>query len=402
MTSSHIITLPGLIDCHVHFREPGYTDKATMLSEASSARAGGVVTVCEMPNTNPSTTTIAALADKVQRAKKITDCDIRFFFGVTTSADLNELIMLWTSDDKEIQQLKHRCCGVKLYLDHSTGDQKVDANILDDVFAAAAKYSIPIIAHCEDPEINAAAKEYVKEQYGEDALQNDVSLHSLMRPAASESAAIEHAIALVRKHGTAFHVAHLSTQLGIELVRNAKKEGLPITCEVAPHHLFFTYEDYARLGTLVKMNPPLRSRKDQQALWDGIADGTVDCIATDHAPHTQQEKQNDNVLQAPSGVPGVETLLPLLLTVASGGWPHLHSQRPNIPVFKYSSIQTLCFTNPNTIFGLQINEHDVQVEIDVAAEWEIRAEALHSKCNWTPYEGMQVRGKLLRVIAQTE
>ncbi len=369
----NIITLPGLIDCHVHFREPGFEHKATMQSEAASANAGGVKCVCEMPNTNPPCTSVEAFADKVKRAEQVTDCDIRFFFGVTEAQHLEELKNLWT----QYPELKKRCSGVKLYLDHSTGNQKVDGGIVEEIFAVCKELSIPLVAHCESPEINDSAKQFLIEKGGEEAVLANIAMHSLMRPAASEAESIAYAISLVQKFGTAFHVAHLSTAQGIGLVKAAKEDGLPVTCEVAPHHLFLSIEDYNTLGTLGKMNPPLRSKEDQEALWKGIEDGTVDCIATDHAPHTLEEKQVEPPLSAPSGVPGVETMLPLLLT----------RLQPD-------AIAKLCFENPNRIFNLGRSADDT-IEVDLDIEWTIHASDLHSKCDWTPFEGWKVKGKVL-------
>lgn len=399
------ITLPALIDCHVHFREPGFPEKATMATEAASAVAGGVHTVCEMPNTNPPTVTIAALADKVRRASEIKDCDIRFFFGCTEAAHLETLKELWTGESDELTRLKARCCGVKLYLDHSTGNQKIDGGIIKEVFSTCAELKIPIIAHCEDSAINDEAQAYVLSGGSRtSAGQVDVSLHSLCRPVASETKSIIEAIAIARETGAALHVAHLTTANGIDLVRDAKKEGLPITCEVAPHHLFLTVEDYDTLGTFAKMNPPLRTMDNRDALWEGIADATVDCIATDHAPHTIKEKQNAAApFDAPSGVPGVETMLPLLLSVANGHWPHPTSPEPRTKnydegledMFTLEDITRLCFTNPNRIFNLGKDGSDT-ITIDLDAPWTIKGSELHSKCGWTPYEGWEVVGKVVQ------
>lgn len=362
---SNIVTLPGLIDCHVHFREPGFEHKATMKSEAASAKAGGVLTVCEMPNTNPPCVTVEALRQKIALADEVTDCDIRFYFGITEAAHIEEFRTAWNDPE-----CRRRLCGVKLYLDHSTGNQKVDGGIVADIFAVCAELGAPLVAHCEDAEINAEAAAMF-------AGQTDVSLHSLMRPSASEATAINFAIGLAKKHGTVFHVAHLSTAAGIDLVRKAKADGITVSCEVAPHHLFLSVHDYERLGTLAKMNPPLRPLADVEALWRGVEDGTVDCIATDHAPHTLEEKTTpDNPLTAPSGVPGVETMVPLLLTRLSP-----------------EQVKTLCYTNPNRIFNLNAPSED-RLTIDLDEEWVIKAEELHSKCMWTPYEGMTVRGKI--------
>lgn len=390
------IRIPALIDCHVHFREPGFTDKATMATEAASAVAGGVHTVCEMPNTNPPTVTIAALADKVRRANEIKHCDIRFFFGCTEEAHLITLKELWTGESDELKRLKARCCGVKLYFDHSTGNQKIDGGIIKEVFSTCAKLKIPIIAHCEDPDINATAREMFE--------PTKVESHSLARPVASEEKSITEAIALARETGAALHIAHLTTGVGLDLVRSAKKEGLPITCEVAPHHLFLTVEDYDTLGTFAKMNPPLRTMDNRDALWEGIEDGTVDCIATDHAPHQISEKKDvASPIDAPSGVPGVETMLPLLLSVAGGVWPHPSSPEPRAKnydlgiedMLTIETITRLCFTNPNKIFNLGKNPNDDQIEVDLDADWVIKGSELHSKCGWTPYEGWEVVGRVI-------
>nr|MBP7114671.1 dihydroorotase family protein [Candidatus Peribacteraceae bacterium] len=235
------LLFPLLIDCHVHFREPGLEHKATMESEAASAMAGGIGLVCEMPNTIPATVTVAALADKVRRAAKIDQCDIRFYFGVTEALHLQALKDLWTGESIELRRLKHHCCGVKLYLDHSTGDQKVDGGIVEEIFQACADLKIPLIAHCEDSEMNDAAKAAV-ETRGAHVSPLPVNVHSEMRPVESEEKSIQDAVAMTQKTGAALHIAHLSTAKGLEVVRKAKKEGLPITCEVAPHHLFFTVD----------------------------------------------------------------------------------------------------------------------------------------------------------------
>ena len=401
MTSTPItggtLLFPGLIDCHVHFREPGYEHKATMATEAASARAGGITCVCEMPNTDPPCVTIDALRQKIRIADTITDCDIRFFFGMTDASHIEEFRTAWNEPD-----LRRRLCGVKLYLDHSTGDQKVDGGIVEEIFRTCAELDAPLVAHCEDSAMNDAAAQFIQKSGARDTIMHDVSLHSLMRPCASEEKAIAYAIDLTKQHGTRFHVAHLSTAAGIDLVRSAKKNGVAVTCEVAPHHLFLTLDDYASLGTLGKMNPPLRTHKDQQALWNGIADGTVDCIATDHAPHTLKEKNAGDPLQAPSGVPGVQTMLPLLLTVAGGGWPHPSSTRPDIRIFGYSDITRLCFENPNRIFALGKKDpaqdsHADRVIIDPTISYVIHAADLHSKCGWTPCGGWNVRGKVVDV-----
>ncbi len=394
-----LVLLPGLIDCHVHFREPGLEHKATMQTESRAALAGGVTTVCEMPNTIPPTNTVSALADKVRRAEEITDCDIHFFFGVTQDIHLAVLRELWDGGNAELDRLKAHCCGVKVFFDHSTGNQGIDVSILDDIFKACAEQRIPLVCHCEDPAMNAeAAAKYANDE----SVHPTVARHSLMRPPESEAKAIAYAISLAKKYGTKFHVAHLSTKQGVDLVRQAKKEGVAMTCEVAPHHLFLTTDDYKQLGTLAKMNPPVRTVEHRNALWAGIKDGTVDCIATDHAPHTLEEKTDNEPLKAPSGVPGVETMLPLLLSMASGG-----TSEPKKRVIKYAvrmtDIYNLLFEHPNDIYslgkkGVVEGAKADMILVDPEAEWTIEAKNLHSKCHWTPYEGWKVRGRVVRVV----
>ena len=331
-------------------------------------------------------------------------CDIRFFFGATEEIHLHTLRELWTGESEELQRLKKRCCGLKLYLDHSTGDQKAGADVIEEAFKLCAELSISAVGHCEDSEINQKAKSEIP-------TANNVADHSRARPAESEAKAIEYALTLAKKYGTHFHVAHLSTARGLELVRSAKKSGIAITCEVAPHHLFLSIDDYEELGTLAKMNPPLRTRADQEALWRGIADGTVDCIATDHAPHTLAEKRNGYPLNAPSGVPGVETMLPLLMSVVAGkadvmlsGAKHDKGRTFFAPLrMTNSDILRLCFTNPNRIFGLG-KQGIVEgapanlVLVDPKKEWVIKGKELHSKCGWSPYEGWVITGKIVQVI----
>ena len=396
---SNLITLPGLIDCHVHFREPGLTHKADMVSESAAAAAGGVTTVCEMPNTVPATVTVEALMDKVRRAKnirisefRIQNIDMRFFLGATEKNHLLALRDIWRGSSPALQQLKKRCCGLKVFFDHSTGNQGADQETITEAFRMCGEMGIPLVAHCEDAEINSVTG------YGLRVTSDDVSIHSKMRPPESEVAAIKRAIDLAREYGTQFHVAHLSTTGGLQLVREAKKEGLPVTCEVTPHHLFLTVEDYETLGTLGKMNPPLRSKEDQAALWGGIADGTVDCVSTDHAPHTLDEKKSGDPLKAPSGVPGVETMVPLLLTVAAGKWPHPNPNAKSIKEkakIQISDIVRLCFENPNRIFQLGRTKTDRTITVDLDQEWVIHGKELHSKCGWTPFEGWKVCGAIL-------
>ncbi|OGJ62660.1 hypothetical protein A3A67_01860 [Candidatus Peribacteria bacterium RIFCSPLOWO2_01_FULL_51_18] len=386
---------PLLIDCHVHFREPGMEYKATMESESAAALNGGIGTVCEMPNTIPPTVTVVALADKVRRAAKIDGLNIKFFFGVTEPAHLQELRNLWTGDSLEHRRLRRHCPGVKLFMDHSTGDLRAEGDVIASVFETCAELKIPLVAHCEDPETNAEAKKSVT--------ATDIGAHALLRPPESEVRALEKALAFTAKYSVSLHIAHLSTREGAELVRSAKNDGLKVTCEVTPHHLFFTSDDYSDLGTFIKVNPAIAGVEHRDALWQAVLDGTVDCIASDHAPHTLQEKRNTEPLKAPSGIPGMELMLPLLLTAAAGRWPHPRSKPPPAFGLKYQDIFRLCFENPNRIFGLgceaiQKTKPARLIIVDPKKEFTVTPVALHGKSGWTPYEAWQLTGKVESVF----
>lgn len=386
---NHLL-FPGLIDCHVHFREPGYEEAEDMESGAESARSGGVTCACDMPNTNPPTSTKAALEEKKRLAKRLQNFDLRFFFNVSKTEDLRELEKI---DPKDI-------AGVKLYLDHSTGNLGADAQAISGAFQLCGERNIPVVVHAEDAAVNEEAKRK--------NTRSDIAAHSLMRPPESEMEAVDESIALAKKHGTALHIAHVSTRFALNLIRDAKADRLPVTCEVAPHHLFLTVDDYEHLRTLGKMNPPLRTRDHVEALWEGIGDRTVDVISTDHAPHTMKSKNAANPLDAPSGVPGVETMLPLLLSCMEGGPEDSQGEIRPIGGAPETDIQPqdilrLCFTMPNRIFhlgkaGIAVGKPADLILVNHSQSWKIYGKDLKSKCGWTPYEGWEVMGKVVRVI----
>lgn len=378
---------PALIDCHVHFREPGLEHKADMATEGTAAYHGGIRTVCEMPNTNPGTHTVAALADKVERAKRIADkCDIRFYFGAVASAHVAELEALWTKP--EHAELKKRCSGLKLYLDNSTGNMKADESVVEEAFALCGRLRIPLVAHCECSCINNEAAEANP--------PTTVEAHSKRRPESSEVKSIKTAIALAEKYGTVFHVAHLSTAGGLDLVREGRKKGMPITCEVTPHHLFLTTADYPEMQSRIKVNPPIRTH-EKEHLWVGLVDGTIDCIATDHAPHLMSEKALGP--EAPSGMPGVEVILPLMISIVAGHWPHPTAPPPacllqkdgSLAGLTFADLKRMMFDNPNRIFGLGCDAAEA-IEVTTEGERVIRNEEMHSKCEWTPYHDWKVKG----------
>lgn len=392
--SKGVIYLPALIDCHVHFREPGFVHKGDMLSEGSAALAGGISVACDMPNTFPPTQTIHELSRKVERASA-SGCPIRlfFFFGATEKSHLAELEALWTQSAHET--LKAHCCGLKLYLDNSTGDLKSSDDVTEAAFELCGRLDIPLVAHCEHSATN--------DSKGKEIPYSGPASHSLRRPPESEQRSIAQAIRLAVQHHTPLHIAHLSTQEGLEAIRQSRRDhaGLRLSCEVTPHHLFLSTEDYSCCGSRAKVNPPVRDVHHAERLWEGVLDGTIDCIATDHAPHTLREKEDvSEEQQPPSGMPGVELVVPLLLTVVAGSWPH-----PNAPIpatlmqtrkLTVKRVQEMLHDNPNKIFRLGVGKEKVKnIAFDVEQEWVVEEAALHSKCGWTPYKGWKLKGKVI-------
>lgn len=374
-------TIPALIDCHVHFREPGLEHKATIASEAAAARCGGVFTCCDMPNTVPPTNTVENFQAKVRIADAVREiCDVRFFFGATSHFHLSELERLLT--DPTLSALRKHCCGLKLYLDNSTGDMKSEDDVTEAAFVLCGKYNFPLVAHCEHAGTNdrCSCIPYTTPE-----------THSDRRPAISEVTSIVEAISRAERNNTPLHIAHLSTVGGMDAVREAKARGLRVTCEVTPHHLFLSVRDYAFLGARGKVNPPIRYSEDQERLWEGVIDGTIDCVATDHAPHLLSEKDASDGIP-PSGLPGVEVSLRLLLSVSLGHWPHPNTSAPPSSMnLTTHQIVRLMHSRPNEIFSLGASSQP-SLKLDNSATYTISNENQRTQCGWTPYDGWVVKG----------
>ena len=332
-----MLTLPGLIDTHVHLREPGATQKEDFETGTKAAIAGGYTTILDMPNNPEPTVSPEALDKKISLATGRIFCDVGFHFGA--SADSYQYF----------KQLKERVFGLKVYMNHTTGTLlQEDPKILQTIFETWPKDKV-LMVHAEGP-------------------------------------TLETAISLAKKNGNRLHVCHVSRASEISTIRQAKQTGVSITCEVTCHHLFLTEEDVKTLGAFGMMRPSLASKEDQNALWAGIADGTVDIIASDHAPHTKMEKESDN---PPFGVPGLETTLPLLLTA-------VHDDKLTV-----NDIIRLCHTTPAKIFNIPTDE-TTYIEVDDQEEYEIKNEDLKTKCGWSPFQGKRVKGKVKRVFLRGE
>jgi len=364
--------LPGIIDTHVHFREPGMTEKADIDSESRAAAAGGVTSYFEMPNTVPQTTTLEALDDKFQRAARSSHVNYSFFFGAT-----NDNTPLFKRLDP------HRVPGIKLFMGSSTGNMLVDRDeALDRIFASA---QLPIMAHCEDTAIINRNMMLAKQGHGDDP---DVSLHPLIRSEEACLRSTEKAVALAKKHHARLHVAHLSTAEELELFtlgpvcRDSATTGSTpsITAEVTVGHLFFSMLDYQRLGSRIKVNPAIKSPVDQFMLRESLNDGRITTIATDHAPHLLSQKAG-GCAKAASGMPMVQFSLPAML--------ELVDQK----VLTIERMVELMAHNPARLFQIRQRgfiRAGYQADLVIVrpdTPWTVTPDIIESKCGWSPLEG---------------
>jgi dihydroorotase len=356
--------LPGVIDTQVHFREPGNAHKEDLESGSRAAVMGGVTAVFEMPNTSPATTSAEAMADKLTRAKDRMWCDHAFYMGASAE-NADQLA--------ELERLPG-CCGVKIFMGSSTGSLLVaEDETLARVLASGRRRAA---IHAED-EARLIERQPLAEEGG-------VSQHPVWRDGETAFRATERIVSLARAAGRKIHVLHVTTAREMEFLA-ANKDIASV--EATPQHLTLAAPDcYERLGTLAQMNPPIRDAAEREGLWRAIADGTVDVIGSDHAPHTLEEKAQPYPA-SPSGMPGVQTLLPLLLDHAAAG--RLTLQR----------LVDLTSAGAARLFDLKGkgrlaigNDADYTL-VDLKEEWVVEAGWLQSRCGWSPFEGMQLTGR---------
>lgn len=352
--------LPGVIDDQVHFREPGLTHKEDLATASRACAKGGVTTFLEMPNTVPPAITQARLEEKLALAAQKSLVNYGFYIGATPG---------------NIAELKnaHRTPGIKIFIGSSTGDLLVDdQEALERIFAETTP---PITAHCEDEAtVRANAATF--------AGRNDVANHSLIRDHAAAFIATKRAIDLALRHRHRFHVLHVSTGAETELL--ADHRGL-ITGEACPHHLLFTVDDYARLGTLVQMNPSIKTRSDSEQLWRALQDGRLQVIATDHAPHTLEEKQRPYPT-SPSGLPAVENSLALMLNEVHRGRCTLQQV---VHWMSEAPARVWDIVNKGRI---EVGYDADLVLVDLNQTREVRNEEQITKSGWSPWHGTQLTG----------
>jgi len=366
--AENLYIMPGAIDPQVHFREPGLTHKEDIESGSRSAVAGGVTTFFEMPNTNPSTISIELLNKKNQIAANTSVANYSFFLGATHD------------NIEEIKKIKDNC-GLKIFMGSSTGDLLVDSDAaLDKIFKHCNKV---IAIHSED--------EAILQKMASSGIGKTFTDHPKVRPVEAAVTSTVKAIGLALKYKKRLHILHLSTAEEVEIIRKHKHTNL-ITSETTPQHLLLSAPSiYEKIGALGQMNPPIRERYHQDELWRGVLDGTIDCIATDHSPHTLEEKKQPYG-KAPSGMPGVETSLPLMLNEVS-----------NNKITFEQVVKWMC-ENPAKIYNVKNKGflkigYDADIAIvDMKLEKILSGSKMQSKCGWTAFEGQKIKGSPIITI----
>lgn len=366
-----LLVLPGVIDSHVHFREPGLTSKADIESESAAAAFGGVTTFFDMPNTVPQTTSIEALDGKLRIAREKSHVNYSFFFGATN----NNADVIKTLD-------RHVVPGVKLFMGASTGNMLVDKDdSLRKIFSTA---TMPVMVHCEDTNIINTNMAEAKARYGNDP---DVALHPLIRSGEACFRSSAHAVELARTYGTRLHVAHVSTARELELFGHDDN----ITAEAVIAHLFFCDEDYARLGTRIKCNPAVKTAHDRSELRKALSSGLISTIGTDHAPHLLKDKEGGCV-RAASGMPMIQFSLVTMLELVDEG------------VLTVERLVELMCHNPARIFEvrdrgfLRKGYKADMVLVGRDRPWTVTADIIRSKCGWSPMEGHRYDWRVVKTI----
>jgi dihydroorotase len=368
-----MLLLPGLIDDQVHFREPGLTHKADIASESRAAVAGGITSFMEMPNTVPQATTQDELQKKYDRAAEVSPANYSFFMGATNS-NLEDVLK---TDPRNV-------CGVKVFMGSSTGDMLVDNEVtLEGLFKECPML---IASHCEDEPMIQAGMAAARAKYGEDV---PIEQHPLIRSAEACYKSSSMAAELAAKTGARLHILHISTARELSIFDGSKPlKDKRITAEACVHHLWFTDADYAKRGSRIKWNPAVKTTEDRAALREALSDGRIDVLATDHAPHTAQEKAG-TYFNAPSGGPLVQHALPALLEGVREGWlaltdiPRLTAHR----VAELFDIQDRGYIRPGYKADLVLVNPD--------SAWTVSKENILYKCAWSPFEGDEFQARVV-------
>ena len=364
------LVLPGFVDLHVHFREPGFEYKETIQSGTEAAVAGGFTTVCAMPNTNPVNDNQAVTEFMLERAKAAGNAHLYPIGAITKQSEGKELA--------EIGDLRRAGC-VAISDD---GKPVMNSLVMRRAMEYARAFDVPVVDHCEDLHLSEGGC------MNEGLVSTELGLPGI--PSAAEDVMVARNVSLAELTGARLHLAHISTAGSVRMVREAKARGLKVTAEACPHHFTLTEELTRGYNTHAKMNPPLRTSQDVQAIKDGLRDGTIDVIATDHAPHATQEKQQE-FTEAPFGIVGLETALPLTLALVEEG------------VLTLESAVDKLATAPAKAFSLNAGTLAVGAPADVAIvdpnrEWQVDPSRFRSKSRNTPFAGWKVKGRVTTTI----
>ena len=378
-----LLVFPGVIDEHVHFRDPGFEHKEDFRTGSMAAAAGGVTTVLDMPNTEPPTVDEHGFRVKLEAASRKSIVDFGFYAGVVPGKveALRRLVELGA-------------VGVKVYVSETTGiKEPVDGLDLIRTMELATSLGLRVGVHAEEGRLIAALRELMRAGGRKDPLA-----HMEARPVAAEVFAVARALLAAKTTGCRLHVFHLSSGEALSVIRTLRPLGMDVTVETCPHYLLLDGgEALERLGNVAKVNPPIRSKSDSEALWDALRKGEIDAIGSDHAPHLPEEKGSEDVWSAPSGFPGVETMLPLMLT-------EVHRGR-----LTFTDLSRLLSEGPARIWGLYPRKGAIAIGsdgdltiVDPDAESVIRSERLHSRSKVTPFEGFRVRGMPVYTVVRGE
>ena len=361
--ASNKIVLPGIIDTQVHFREPGSTDREDLESGSRAAVLGGVTSVFEMPNTNPPTSNLVEFDKKLNLAKNRMHCNYAFYFGATPE-NVDQLAKL--------KGLKG-CCGVKLFAGSSTGKLLVDKET--DIEKVISQSDRIVSIHSEDEEILNLRKKFIKE--------GDVHSHPEWRNTECSISSTRRVVKIAERYNKQIHVLHVTTKEEVDFLAMHKKN---VTFEITPQHLTLYAPDcYNELGTFAQMNPPIRKKEHYDRLWVAIKNSVVDVLGSDHAPHSKEDKKKKYPV-SPSGMPGVQTILPIMLN-------HINDKKLNLEQL----VKLMC-ENPCRIFGIKNKgyiKEDFDADltiIDMNKEQTIKNEMMASKCGWTPFNNMVLKG----------
>jgi len=347
------LILPAGVDIHVHFRDPGMTNKEDFFTGSTAAAFGGVTCVFDMPNTIPQTTNVQTIADKINSAENKSLVDFGIYAGITNS-NLNN-----------IESLSKSSSGFKIYLGTSTNSLKFNKVNLREALQQISKTEKSVLFHAEDEEILTKNK----------GIENNLTDHLRVRPSVCEETSIKDILLASQRLNLKIHICHLSSLEGLEILKSRSNN---ITCGVTPHHILLSVEKNIGSQTFYKVNPPLRSSFDKESLFNAVRNGIIDVIESDHAPHTKEEKDTE-FNEAPSGLPGVETMFPLFLYLA---------KKEKI---SFQRVISLLCRRPAEILDIpkgkiEIGKDADFIVVDYKDETKIRADCLHSKCGWTPFE----------------